>query len=133
MTKASVGIAYSLGSDHAVCALTKEELNSFPLRLLRRTHPFCAPAGRTDAASCSGRENLSTEMNERRSPSDLLKASLLYQEFAAEREEILRHKWFESEKAGHDIGFDLAQVDWHMKHRSQWRKGWQEKRVSSAS
>jgi hypothetical protein len=72
-------------------------------------------------------------MNERRLPSDLLKASLLYQEFEAERQEILRHKWFESEKAGHDIGFDLAQVDWQMKHRSQWRREWQGKRGSSPS
>ncbi len=37
--------------------------------------------------------------------SELVKESLLYKEFLAEREEILRHKWIESEKAGHDIGF----------------------------
>jgi len=36
---------------------------------------------------------------------DLLKNSSLYREFQAEREEILRHKWIESEKAGRDIGF----------------------------
>jgi hypothetical protein len=41
----------------------------------------------------------------------LEKPSLLYREFQAEQEEILRHKWFESEKRGHDIGFELAQVD----------------------
>ena len=35
----------------------------------------------------------------------------LYQEFQAEREEILKHKWIESEKAGHDIGFELALTD----------------------
>jgi len=34
---------------------------------------------------------------------DLLKNSSLYREFQAEREEILKHKWLESEKAGHDI------------------------------
>jgi hypothetical protein len=39
------------------------------------------------------------------SANDLLKNSTLYREFQAEREEILRHKWIESEKAGHDIGF----------------------------
>ncbi len=71
-------------------------------------------------------------MKETRSTIDLVKASLLYQEFQAEREEILRHKWFESEKAGHDIGFDLAQVDWQMKHRPHWRKAWQERHVSFA-
>ena len=55
--------------------------------------------------------------------SDLLKKSSLYREFQAEREEILRHKWIESEKAGHDIGFERALTDWIIKHRSKWRKG----------
>ncbi len=40
----------------------------------------------------------------------LVTRSLLYREFLAEREEILRHKWFQSEKAGHDIGFENALV-----------------------
>ena len=52
----------------------------------------------------------------------LLKNSSLYREFQAEREEILRHKWIESEKAGHDIGFERALTDWIIKHRSIWRK-----------
>ena len=37
---------------------------------------------------------------------DLLRNSSLYREFLAEREEILRHKWLESEKAGIDVGFE---------------------------
>lgn len=60
---------------------------------------------------------------------ELMKQSLLYREFQAEQEEILRHKWYESEKKGHDIGFELAQVDWRIKYGSQWRKDWQQKRV----
>jgi hypothetical protein len=52
---------------------------------------------------------------------DLVKESLLYKEFLAEREEILRHKWIESEKAGHDVGFEKALLDWIVKHRSAWR------------
>ncbi len=56
------------------------------------------------------------------SGSDLLKNSSLYREFLAEREEILRHKWIESEKAGHDIGFEQALTDWIVKHRSKWRR-----------
>ena len=52
---------------------------------------------------------------------DFVKESLLYKEFLAEREEILRHKWIESEKAGHDIGFEKALLDWIVKHRSSWR------------
>lgn len=47
--------------------------------------------------------------------------SSLYQEFLAEREEILRHKWLESEKAGKDIGFERALLDWIRKHRESWR------------
>ena len=39
----------------------------------------------------------------------------------AEREEILKHKWIESEKAGADIGFEKALLDWIMKYRSSWR------------
>lgn len=56
------------------------------------------------------------------SGSDLLRGSSLYREFQAEREEILKHKWIESEKAGHDIGFERALTDWIVKHRSRWRK-----------
>ncbi|CAF0689687.1 hypothetical protein [Candidatus Methylacidithermus pantelleriae] len=47
--------------------------------------------------------------------------STLYQEFLAEREEILRHKWIESEKAGRDIGFEKALLDWILNHRAAWR------------
>jgi hypothetical protein len=52
----------------------------------------------------------------------LVKNSTLYREFQAERAEILKHKWIESEKAGCDIGFERALVDWIVKHRSKWRK-----------
>ena len=53
--------------------------------------------------------------------SDFTQKSSLYQEFLAEREEILRHKWLESEKAGRDIGFERALLDWIRKHRDDWR------------
>ncbi|MBI3877938.1 MAG: hypothetical protein HY300_18585 [Verrucomicrobia bacterium] len=53
---------------------------------------------------------------------DLVKNSSLYREFQAEREEILRHKWLESEKAGFDVGFERALTDWIVKHRSKWRR-----------
>jgi hypothetical protein len=53
--------------------------------------------------------------------SDFAKNSNLYQEFLAERGEILRHKWLESEKLGRDIGFERALLDWIRKHRSAWR------------
>jgi hypothetical protein len=51
----------------------------------------------------------------------LVKDSLLYKEFVAERDEILRHKWLESEKAGHDIGFEKALLDWVLRYRASWR------------
>jgi hypothetical protein len=53
---------------------------------------------------------------------DFVQRSTLYQEFLAEREEILRHKWLESEKVGQDIGFEKALLDWIRKHRDTWRK-----------
>jgi hypothetical protein len=46
----------------------------------------------------------------------------LYQAFCAEKTEILRHKWIESEKAGRDIGFDAALIDWMVHHHSTWRR-----------
>jgi hypothetical protein len=52
---------------------------------------------------------------------DFVKHSSLYQEFLAEREEILRHKWLESERLGYDIGFERALLDWIRKHRDSWR------------
>ena len=54
--------------------------------------------------------------------SQFVKNSVLYKEFLAEREEILKHKWIESEKAGKDIGFEKALLDWIVKHRSNWRE-----------
>ena len=54
--------------------------------------------------------------------------SALYREFLAEREEILKHKWIESEKAGFDIGFERALLDWIVKYRSNWRKARKEAR-----
>ena len=39
----------------------------------------------------------------------------LYKEFSAECQEILCHKWIESEKAGRDIGFEHALLDWTLK------------------
>ena len=54
--------------------------------------------------------------------SQFVKNSVLYKEFLAERAEILKHKWIESEKAGKDIGFEKALLDWIMKHRSNWRE-----------
>ncbi len=52
----------------------------------------------------------------------VLKKMTLYQWFREEREEILRHKWFESQKQGFDIGFEAALTDWILNHRAGWRE-----------
>lgn len=46
----------------------------------------------------------------------------IYQEILAFREEVLKHKWYESEKAGYDIGWTKALIDWSLKYKSQWVK-----------
>jgi hypothetical protein len=53
--------------------------------------------------------------------SGLLESSALYKQFLKEREEILKHKWIESEKAGKDVGFEWALLDWNFNHRNGWR------------
>ena len=64
---------------------------------------------------------MATEANNTIDSNGLLKNSTLYREFQAEREEILKHKWLESEKAGYDIGFEWALTDWIMKHSYYFR------------
>ena len=36
----------------------------------------------------------------------------LFRQWEETKREIQRHKWYESEKAGHDIGWERAAVDW---------------------
>ena len=45
----------------------------------------------------------------------------LYELFLRERNEILKHKWIESEKRGYDIGFERALLDWVINYRKGWR------------
>lgn len=40
---------------------------------------------------------------------------------ALERIEVLRHKWLESEKAGHDIGMESAEESWKKNHAKKWK------------
>jgi Domain of unknown function (DUF4032) len=54
-------------------------------------------------------------------PNAVFRNSALYREFLLEREEILKHKWYLSEQAGSDVGFEKALLDWIVKHRAQWR------------
>ena len=47
--------------------------------------------------------------------------SSVYQYYKKELNEILKHKLIESEKAGKDIGFEKALLDWILNHREGWR------------
>ena len=49
----------------------------------------------------------------------------LYQQYLAEREEVLRYKWLASERLGRDIGLESALVDWVINPRKNWRKSCQ--------
>lgn len=53
---------------------------------------------------------------------EMLEKFALFLDRQAEKHEILKHKWYESEKAGRDIGFDRALLDWTIKHRKEWRR-----------
>jgi len=52
----------------------------------------------------------------------LSKRSPFYREIMAERRQIEKHKWLESEKAGKDIGYEKALFSWVRHHRTQWLK-----------
>ena len=71
----------------------------------------------------------STKLNTNLDDELSLNRSSVYQEFLAEREEILKHKWLESEKAGHDIGYERALLDWIINHREKWRSAHRRKRA----
>lgn len=46
-----------------------------------------------------------------------------------ELEEILKHKWIESEKAGYDLG-DQAVWDWVKNYACEFREYWEGKKKS---
>lgn len=48
-------------------------------------------------------------------------SSKFYDNFLAERQEILDYKWIESKKAKEDIGLERALTEWVSQHRSGWR------------
>ena len=40
------------------------------------------------------------------------KDTALFKKWEAMKTDVEKHKWYESEKAGHDIGWDRAYTDW---------------------
>ena len=49
-----------------------------------------------------------------------VKNSSIYKEYLALKEEVNKHKWYESEKAGHDVGVSQAIIDWTIKFKTKW-------------
>lgn len=49
-----------------------------------------------------------------------VKETSIYREFLLMKEEIYKHKWYESERAGYDIGFIQALIEWTVKYKSEW-------------
>ena len=50
--------------------------------------------------------------------------SIFHRRQVDELHEIEKHKWFESEKSGRDIGGNLAALDWMLKYRKIWNRNW---------
>lgn len=50
---------------------------------------------------------------------DWVRTTSLFRQWSEIKEEILRHKWYESEKAGYDIGWERASVDWMIRFGSR--------------
>lgn len=59
--------------------------------------------------------------------------SLFFRELLAEREEVMRHKWFLSEKAGRDVGIHETMADWVANHQLAWRKSWRARNLKNPS
>jgi hypothetical protein len=55
-------------------------------------------------------------------PSETDGDKAVWEFFLEERDEILKLKWLESEKAGRDIGWEMAIQIWMREHRRAWVK-----------
>jgi hypothetical protein len=49
-----------------------------------------------------------------------IKDTSIYKESLAQKEEVMKHKWYESERAGRDVGFAYAIIDWTIKFKNKW-------------
>jgi hypothetical protein len=52
-------------------------------------------------------------------------------DLSAQLREIERHKFFLSEKAGYDIGWESAAKDWIQAHAGAWRDWWERQDLSN--
>jgi hypothetical protein len=65
------------------------------------------------------RQQMSTRAEYMMFPNDF---GITFSQYLKARDEILRHKSLESEKAGSDIGFEAALSGWISQHRDAWLK-----------
>jgi len=49
----------------------------------------------------------------------LVEETLLYKKYKEEREHILKNKWYMSERAGKDVGYEKALFDWLL-HKKEY-------------
>lgn len=47
---------------------------------------------------------------------DWMQSTKLFQQWNQVRKAVEDHKWYESERVGHDIGWDRAYTDWLIHH-----------------
>jgi hypothetical protein len=59
---------------------------------------------------------------ETRTNTNVREADLLLELVRHQQEEVARYKWIESEKAGHDIGWERATAEWLEKHFPAWER-----------
>jgi hypothetical protein len=52
-----------------------------------------------------------------------IEKSNLYHLVLEEKEHISKNRWYMSEKLGYDVGWETANLNWHMCHRSNWISG----------
>jgi hypothetical protein len=77
-----------------------------------------ASAGSSPSAAAT----VGAALNSAASAANRAAAARYYDRFLEERDEILKHKWIESQKAGEDIGFERALTEWVGGYRDTWRK-----------
>jgi hypothetical protein len=68
----------------------------------------------TEFESCQNQKSAVPE------PPEPLAETELWLRFVDELDEISRHKWIESQKAGNDIGAERAIREWLQKHHALW-------------
>ncbi len=52
-----------------------------------------------------------------------LHGTLLFKHWSDMKNDILLHKWYESERAGHDIGWERATTSWMIHHSRNFKGG----------